>query len=203
MSNQYYEFDDKQRAFVMNRHDMPQPWINYLSNGKNMHAFVSQAGGGFAWWKSPWVFRLTRYRAYHLPIDTPGFYLYIKTQDGVVWSPTFRPCETPLDDWTATHRPGRSTFEARKGELLAKVTFFVTPDHDCMVWNLTLTNAGKEPVEFDVFGYTEFSQLNWEQECGWGYYTKLQMKAWFEPGCNAVIYHSHTQHERQIGRAHV
>ena len=192
----YYEFNDKDRSFVMHRHDMPQPWINYLSNG-NMHAFVSQAGGGFAWWKSPWVFRLTRYRAYHLPTDTPGFYIYIKTKDGIVWSPTFRPCETPLDEWTATHRPGRSTFEARKGDLLAKVTYFVTPDHDCVVWNLTVTNKRKEPVDFDLFGYTEFSQLNWENECGWGYYTKLQLKAWFEPKCNAAIYYSHTQHERQ------
>ncbi len=46
-SNDYYRFDDRRRAFAVLRPDTPQPWINYLSNG-TMHAFVSQAGGGFA-----------------------------------------------------------------------------------------------------------------------------------------------------------
>jgi len=42
-----YSFDDEQKAVEINKYDLPAPWINYLSNGR-MHAFVSQAGGGFA-----------------------------------------------------------------------------------------------------------------------------------------------------------
>jgi cellobiose phosphorylase len=194
--NTYYEFKDNEKAIVMKRHDTPQPWINYLSNG-NMHAFVSQAGGGFAWWKSAWIFRLTRYRAFHLPTDTPGFYIYVRHTDGTVWSPTFRPCETKLDQWEAKHQAGRSTFTGRKGDVSAKVTYFVAPDHDVLVWNLIVTNHGKTPVDLDLFGYTEFSQLNWETENGWGYYTKLQMKTWYEKDMNAVIYDYHTYHDRQ------
>lgn len=37
-----YEFRDEERKIKFLQHDMPQPWINYLSNGK-MHAFVSQS----------------------------------------------------------------------------------------------------------------------------------------------------------------
>ena len=44
-TNLPYEFQDKERKIVFNRHDLPSPWINYLSNGR-LHAFVSQAGGG-------------------------------------------------------------------------------------------------------------------------------------------------------------
>ena len=46
-----YKFRDIEREIRFDRFDLPQPWINYLSNGK-MHAFVSQAGGGMAWWPS-------------------------------------------------------------------------------------------------------------------------------------------------------
>jgi len=89
--SEYFTFDDAARAVRIHRFDTPQPWINYLSNGR-FHAFTSQAGGGFAWWKSPVTFRLTRYRQYNLPIDSPGFYVYVRHPDGTVWSPTFRPC---------------------------------------------------------------------------------------------------------------
>ena len=42
----YFAFRDADRAVEILRPDTPQPWINYLSNG-SLHAFVSQAGGGF------------------------------------------------------------------------------------------------------------------------------------------------------------
>ena len=84
-----YAFHDIEREIRFDRFDLPQPWINYLSNGR-MHAFVSQAGGGMAWWLSPIAFRISRYRFYNLPIDSPGFYVYIRMEDGSVWSPTFR-----------------------------------------------------------------------------------------------------------------
>ena len=70
---QYYTFDDPQQAIRFDRFDLPSPWINYLSNGR-MHAFVSQAGGGMTWWLTPMLFRVSRYRFYNLPIDSPGFY---------------------------------------------------------------------------------------------------------------------------------
>lgn len=70
---QYYTFYDPQQAIRFDRFDLPSPWINYLSNGR-MHAFVSQAGGGMTWWLTPMLFRVSRYRFYNLPIDSPGFY---------------------------------------------------------------------------------------------------------------------------------
>ena len=71
-----YQFRDNIPAIDILEPCLPQPRIHYLSNG-TMHAFVSQTGGGFAWWKDPVMCRLTRYRMFHLPMDRPGFYLYI------------------------------------------------------------------------------------------------------------------------------
>lgn len=182
-----YRFDDRERRIIFNRHDFPSPWINYLSNGK-MHAFVSQAGGGLTWWLSPMTFRITRYRFYNLPIDSPGFYIYIRMQDGTVWSPTFRPCETKLDKWQAAHSAGYTTFTAEKDGLKAELTLFMATDYDCLLWNLKLINLKGEAVECDVFAYVEFSEFSFLNEVNLGYYLKWQTVAEYDKDVNAIMY---------------
>ncbi|MCF6175323.1 MAG: hypothetical protein L3J71_06120 [Victivallaceae bacterium] len=186
----YFSFDDKAREINIHRHDIPQPWINYLSNG-NFHAFISQAGGGFAWWKSPTIFRLTRYRHHHLPIDSPGFYIYIRQQDGTIWSPAFRPSDTTLDSWRASHAPGMTTFIAEKNGVLATLSFFVPPDYDVLIWDLELSNKNGETVDLDIFAYVENSQLDWEVEVQSEYYNKMQLKTWFDKELESVNYLFH------------
>jgi hypothetical protein len=53
-----------------------------------MNAFISNGGGGTAWYGQPHTGRLTRYRLNGLPMDSPGFYLYIKDGDDI-WNPSF------------------------------------------------------------------------------------------------------------------
>ncbi len=191
-----FNFDDQDRAVVINRFDTPQPWINYLSNG-SFHAFVSQAGGGLAWWKTPVNLRLTRYRQYNLPIDSPGFYVYIRRKNGDIWSPTFRPCEKGLDSWNAKHKPGKTVFIAQKDGLVAILTLFVAPDRDGLVWDLKLNNKTDAEIALDVFAYVELSQLNWEHEATSGYYHKLQLKTWFDKKSQSVNYLCHTINPRK------
>ncbi len=147
-----YQFHDSQREICFDRFDLPSPWINYLSNGR-MHAFVSQAGGGMCWWLSPMMFRLTRYRFYNMPIDSPGFYVYIRMTDGTVWSPAFRPSETPVDFREASHVPGFSTFTAQKNGMTATLKLFMAQDYDTLVWDLKLMNEGGGEITCDVFAY--------------------------------------------------
>ena len=187
MNGDPYHFLDASRSVVINEPRLPQPWINYLSNG-TFHAFVSQAGGGMAWWKSPLKNRLTRYRQYNLPIDSPGFYVYLKGADGVVWSPTWRPVETPLDEWRAEHRPGLTRFVARKGSITATLDLFVAPGKNVLVWDLTIDNHGDESVALDVFGYVEFGLLDWKQDTDWACYVKHNLDVSFDAAANAVTY---------------
>ena len=182
-----YKFDDKARKVAFSRYDLPQPWINYLSNGR-MHAFVSQAGGGMCWWRTPQNYRLTRYRFYHLPTDSPGFYVYIRMKDGTVWSPTFRPCATKPDKWEAAHAPGYSVFTAEKDGLQATLRLFVSLDSDTLVWDVQLTNRKDEPVECDVFAYVEFSQLAFANEVTLGYYLKWNTDARYDKAVGAILY---------------
>jgi cellobiose phosphorylase len=48
---QPYTFLDEERAIRFDRFDMPTPWINYRPTA--YARFVSQAGGGMTWWRSP------------------------------------------------------------------------------------------------------------------------------------------------------
>jgi len=185
-----YRFDDRQGSITINRPDLPSPWINYLSNGK-MHAFISQAAGGFLWWKHSSKCRLTRYRMNNLPIDSPGFYVYIRHKDGTVWSPGFRPVEKPLDAWTATHEPGITEFFARKGTLEARLRFFIPPDHNTLVWNLELRNLAGNDEDVDVFAYAELSQYNWLDEMTFGYYWRHMLKTWYDKQVGALLYLCH------------
>jgi cellobiose phosphorylase len=182
-----YAFQDAERKIVFDRYDLPAPWINYLSNGR-MHAFVSQAGGGMCWWRTPQNYRITRYRFYHMPIDSPGFYVYLRMQDGTVWSPTFRPCATQPDGWQAAHSTGYSTFTAEKNGLKATLKLFMATDSDTLIWDLRLVNQKNEPLECDVFAYVEFSQLDFLNEVNLGYYLKWNTDARYDAQTDAILY---------------
>lgn len=195
-----YLFNDKERSITINKVDLPAPWINYLSNG-NLHAFVSQAGGGFAWWKDPAFYHITRYRLYNLPIDSPGYYIYIKHKDGTVWSPTFRPVESTLESFSATHEPGTTVFYAKKGDFEANLRLFITPDYDVMVWKLEVLNKSTIDETVDVFAYVELSQLDWLSEVTFGYYWRHMLQTWYDKDMNALAYLYHHEHPKDKNQA--
>ena len=182
-----YVFSDSEKAIRFKRFDLPAPWINYLSNG-HMHAFVSQAGGGMLWWLSPMMFRVTRYRFHNLPVDSPGFYVYIRMEDGTVWSPAFRPSAAEVDFREALHAPGYSAFTATKDGLTAMLKLFMAQDSDTLIWDLRLKNGSGEELTFDVFAYVELSQFLAQQESILGYYLKWNTRAVWEQELDAITY---------------
>ncbi len=190
--NEAYCFDDKSRSIRIFRHDLPTPWINYLSNGR-LHAFVSQAGGGLAWWKSPITYRMTHYRYQNVPMDGPGFYTYVREKDGSHWSPTFRPSATPLDDWHAEHHPGWSCFEGTKNGVTVRLRLFCAMDTDALCYDLEVINRSGETKELDLFAYADLAQLEWFTDLFYGYYIQSQVTTFYEEDLDAIIYrYQHT-----------
>ena len=93
----FYQFDDKNSEIIFKRHDMPSPWMNYLTNGE-MFTMISQAGGNLSWYKSPQIWRIGKYNFYNMPIDISGLFVYIKDfSTGKTWNPTVIPCDEKLD----------------------------------------------------------------------------------------------------------
>lgn len=195
-SHRIYTFLDPERTISIEKPDLPMPWINYLSNG-NLHAFVSHAGGGCLWWKSPLNFRVTRYRSWIAPQDGPGFYLYIREADGTIWSPTWMPTQTPLDQWRAEHAPGRTRFVAAKGTLVSTLELFIAPESDVLVWDVSISNRGARETAVDLFAYVEYGLLEWLQEYQWGYYIRNMLKTRWDDAAKAQLYlYHHQSHPR-------
>jgi len=169
-----------------------------------MHAFVSQAGGGFLWKDNSADFRITRYRMHHYPIDTPGFYVYLRMADGTVWSPDFRPFGSKPDKWEAAHRPGSTSFYAEKDGLTAVLDLYMSQETDTLIWRLSLKNCLDKPnenaeIKCDVFAYAELSQMEWKEEQFGGYYWRHMLKARYDREIGAVLYlcHSSIHHTKE------
>ncbi len=185
-----YMFCDDEKSIQIYKNDLPAPWINYLSNG-NFHAIVSQVGGGFLWYKDAINLRISRYRMNHFPIDSPGFYIYIKNEDGTVWSPAFRPVEKKLDEWHAVHGAGETSFYAKYNNTEAFLTLYIVPDYDVLVWDLEIQNSGQKVQNYDVFAYVELAQFSWHGDEESGYYWRHMLKTWFDEKSQSLMYMFH------------
>ncbi|WP_438444503.1 GH36-type glycosyl hydrolase domain-containing protein [Gorillibacterium sp. sgz5001074] len=184
---QYYAFRDDVREVEFKRHDTPTPWMNYLSNG-TFHTMMSQAGGGVVFYKSPQIWRITRYRFFHLPTDRSGPYLYIQnTEDNSYWCPTYEPAFDKPEEWKSAHGMGYTRFEAQKSGVRARTVYFVGPYENSLIWNLTLTNEGTEEKKLRVYAYVEFGMMEFMRELQWQCYNKHQVSVWYND-TGALIY---------------
>ena len=147
----FYEFSDKDREIVFKRHDMPSPWMNYLTNGE-MFTMISQAGGNLSWYKSPQIWRIGRYNFYNLPVDINGLFIYIKDlSTGKVWNPTFIPCNEEPDFWQSAHGMGYTRFTAEKDGLKVELVCFIGKDN-VLVYKMQMQSNTERKIQ--VFART-------------------------------------------------
>ncbi len=172
---QTFRFHDDKKEVEFLRHDTPTPWMNYLSNG-TFHTMMSQAGGGVAFYKSPQIWRITRYRFFHLPTDRSGPYIYLQDRaNGEYWCPTNEPAHARPTSWKSAHGMGYTRFEAERDGLAAKTVYFVGPYENSLIWNLTLTNNSGTAKSLNVFAYAEFGMMEFMRELQWQCYNKHQV----------------------------
>lgn len=184
----YFRFDDEVREVSFQRHDTPAPWINYLSNG-TFHTMLSQAGGGVAFYKSPQIWRITRYRFFHLPTDRSGPYLYIRDRDtGEYWCPTYEPALLRPDAWEAAHGMGYTRFKASRDGVLAELTYFVGKYENSLIWNLKLKNTARTAKKLDLYAYVEFGMMEFMRELQWQCYNKHQVSVRYLEEVGALVY---------------
>ena len=169
-----YRFLDDRREIEISRCDTPTPWINYLSNG-TFHAMISQAGGGLAFYRSPQIWRINHYRFYNLPTDRSGFYTYIRDGE-TVFCPTWEPVREKPEEWSAVHGMGYTKFHSRKNGLTADARYFVGPEVNCLIWELTLKSDTDR--EISVFPYVELGMMEYMREIQWQCYMKHQMQVY-------------------------
>jgi len=184
----YYHFDDAAREVIIRRYDTPTPWLNYFSNG-TFHTMMSQAGGAMAFHKSPQIWRINRYRFFHLPTDRSGLYYYIQDKNTrQYWCPTAEPAFTKPTKWHAAHGLGYSRFDAEHNGIRAELLYFVGKYENCVIWNLKLTNLSKDKKELELFAFVEFGMMEFQRELSWICYNKHQVKVLFDNKLEALVY---------------
>lgn len=184
----YYEFNDAAKEVIIKRYDTPSPWMNYLSNGV-FHTMMSHAGGAVAYYKTPQIWRINRYRFFHLPTDRSGLYYYIKDKKtGAYWCPTAEPAFEKPTQWQSAHGLGYTRFNASHNGVTAELTYFVGKAENCIIWNLKLTNTTQEKKELDLYAFVEFGMMEFMRELSWVCYNKHQVKVDFESDLDAIVY---------------
>ncbi len=154
----YGHFDDAAREYVITRPDTPWPWINYLGS-EDFFSLVSNAAGGYSFYKDARLRRITRYRYNDVPQDCNGRWFYIR--DGAtVWNPGWRPVKTQLDSYECRHGMGYTRIKAAKDGIGAELLLFVPLGAACEIQKLTLRNIGSKPKSIRLFSMAEFCLWN-------------------------------------------
>ena len=184
----YYSFNDELKEVSIKRHDTPTPWMNYLSNG-TFHAMMSQAGGGVAFYKSPQIWRINRYRFFHLPMDRSGFYIYIQdAETEKYWCPTYEPVYEHPEVWEAAHGMGYTRFKAEKDGVSADLVYFVGRCKNSLIWNLKLKNTSDKPRKLRLFAFVEFGMMEFMREIQWQCYNKHQLSVKYQSNTGVLVY---------------
>jgi cellobiose phosphorylase len=151
-------FDDVNREYVITNPQTPWPWINYLGN-EDFFSLISNTAGGYSFYKDAKFRRITRYRYNNVPMDSGGRYFYIKDED-TVWSPGWKPCKTPLDNYECRHGMNYTSIKGEKNGVTAKVLYFVPLKTWAEVQKITLTNNTQSVKKIKLFSFMEWCLWN-------------------------------------------
>lgn len=126
----------------------PKPWANYLSNGRYC-TFMSQTGGGYTFWKDPFVNGITRWgpRLNHTVL---GREVYI-WEKGDYWTINWEPVHKDYDSWECRVGLGYNRITSERNNIEGSVLYFVPPDKDLEYWLIRIKNKGSETRNLEVF----------------------------------------------------
>ncbi|MBS2099909.1 GH36-type glycosyl hydrolase domain-containing protein [Carboxylicivirga linearis] len=151
-------FDDVAKEYVITTPQTPWPWINYLGN-EDFFSLISNTAGGYSFYKDAKFRRITRYRYNNVPMDNGGRYFYINDGDSV-WSPGWKPCKTPLDNYECRHGMNYTKIKGEKDGVTADLLFFVPLKTWAEVQKMTLTNNSDETKKLKLFSFMEWALWN-------------------------------------------
>ena len=155
----YGHFDDKNREYVIDRVDLPASWTNYLGV-EDMAAVVNHTAGGYLFYKTPEYHRISRFRANAVPMDRPGFYVYVRDNDTAdYWSLSWQPTGKSLDRavYSCRHGLSYSTYTCEYDGIVGEQTLFIPRGDAVQLWDVKLSNRSGRPRSLSLFSYMEFS----------------------------------------------
>ena len=156
---QYGHFDDQNREYVIDRMDLPCSWTNYIGV-EDMAAVINHTAGGYLFYKTPEYHRISRFRGNAVPMDRPGFYVYLRDNDNAdYWSVSWQPVGKPLAqaNYTCRHGMSYTVYECDYQGIQASQTMVIPRGEAVQIWDVKLRNTGETVRNLSVFSYLEFS----------------------------------------------
>lgn len=185
----YGNFSKDGREYIINTPDTPKPWFNYLFNDV-YHALVSQAGGGYSYYKDPKSNRILRYD--HIQTDRPGRYIFIRDEDTKkVWSCNWQPLRKKLDYWQCIHGLGYTKIQCRNNKVFTDITYLVTLNDPVEIWWVKIRNEARTKKNLKVFPFVEFVSGDIELEVCYRNIIMLYNQADFDEKTKAIIAFKH------------
>ncbi|OYD16775.1 glycosyl transferase family 36 [candidate division WOR-3 bacterium JGI_Cruoil_03_44_89] len=182
--NKYGYFSDDGREYIITRPDTPRPWINVISNGE--YSFmISQAGGGYSWYKDSNLNALTAWRE-DLLKDELGKFIYIRdNESGEVWSATYKPvCKNP-QRYECRHGVGYTLINSKNYGIDTELLLFTPPDKSLELWRLKVKNTSNRTRSLSIFTYLEW-RLGPPQDTHKEFH-KLFIETSFDPNLDAIF----------------
>jgi len=155
----YGHFDDEHKEYVIERPDLPTSWTNYLGV-EDMAAVVNHTAGGYCFYKSPEYHRISRFHANALPMDRPGFYVYLRdNDDSDYWSLSWQPVAKDLKTAKYTTRHGLSytVYECDYKGIKSSEKLCIPRGENVLLWDVKVENTDSKPRNLSIFSYLEFS----------------------------------------------
>ena len=155
----YGHFDNQAREYVIDRVDIPVSWTNYLGV-EDTCSVVNHTAGGYMFHKSPEYHRVTRFRGNAVPMDRPGYYVYIRDNEtGDFFSISWQPVGKPLDQaqYRCRHGLSYSVYECSCDGIHASQRMSIPMGDAVQLWDVTVENISGRTRDLSLFSYLEFS----------------------------------------------
>lgn len=156
---EYGYFDKEHDEYVITRVDLPASWTNYLGV-EDLCSVVNHTAGGYLFYKSPEYHRITRFRGNGVPMDRPGYYVYLRdAESGDYWSISWQPVGKDLSkaSYRTRHGLSYSIYECDYNGIKASEKLSIPLGENALFWDVVIENKDNRTRELDVFSYAEFS----------------------------------------------
>jgi len=185
--NKYGHFSEDGTEFIITTPVIPRPWINYLTNERYC-SIISQAGGGYSFFKDCRSNRITRWLPESWHFDRPGKYIYIREpKTGKTWSATYQPIRVKPQKYQCRHGLGYTVIKTEYFGIESEITYFVPEKGDCEVWLAKITNKTNKKRILEIYPYAEWLLGDYHLELRYRNIMNLYNRIWFDREAKAIF----------------
>ena len=155
----YGYFDNDNKEYVIDRIDLPTSWTNYLGVEK-FATVINHTAGGYSFYDSPEYHRISRFHGNSIPMDRPGYYVYLRDADSsdyftISWQPVAKALDKAK--YTCRHGLSYTVYECEYDGLKCSQKMSVPLSENVLLWDVRVKNTENKVRNLSIFSYLEFS----------------------------------------------